>query len=79
MIDPKRTALPFSTEDPFPFDRLARSLDRLALSSFDIRKRVIDGCAHTAFADREVTLEEGELLRVIAVSLDCPLPPFLAG
>jgi Zn-dependent protease with chaperone function len=59
------------------FERLGNALERLAMASFAVKQEVIDAAAHTAFADRTVTLEEAELLRMIAVSLDCPLPPFL--
>ncbi|MEE9912334.1 MAG: M48 family metallopeptidase [Deltaproteobacteria bacterium] len=52
-------------------------LIHLGCASFKIRESVIDACAHCAFADRLVTAEEGDLLRVIALALECPLPPFL--
>ena len=61
------------------FGELGAALDRLVLASFPIKERVIDACAHCAFADRTVTVEEAELLRVVSVSLDCPLPPFVAS
>jgi len=53
------------------------ALDRLSLASFKVRERVIDAAAHCALADGVVTVEEAELLRLVAVSLDCPLPPFV--
>ncbi|MCK7507252.1 MAG: hypothetical protein MZV70_26545 [Desulfobacterales bacterium] len=56
-----------------------RALTDLTAASFKIRESVIDACAHCAFADKTVTVEEGELLRVIALALQCPLPPFAAG
>jgi len=46
-------------------------------ASFQIKKQVIDACAFCAFADKVVTIPEAELLRVVSISLDCPLPPFL--
>ena len=54
------------------------ALDRLSLASAPIKARVVDACAHCVLADDEVTLEEGELLRVVCIAPDCPLPPFLA-
>ena len=56
-----------------------KALDRFAHASFRVREKVIDGCAHTAFADRSVSIEEADLLRVVGFTLDCPLPPFLKG
>lgn len=57
---------------------VGEALDRLSLASYPIRERVIDAAAHCALADEVVTIEEAELLRLVAVSLDCPIPPFLA-
>ena len=56
---------------------MVKALDKLSLASPPIKARVVDACAHCVLADEEVTLEEGELLRVVCVALDCPLPPFL--
>lgn len=53
------------------------ALDRLSLASFKVRERAIDAAAHCALADGVVTVGEAELLRLVAVSLDCPLPPFV--
>jgi Zn-dependent protease with chaperone function len=55
-----------------------RALDRLAHASPGIKRRIIDALAHTAAADQQITLSEAELLRAIATTLECPLPPFLA-
>ena len=59
------------------FDRLSSGLKRLGQAAPNIKEMLIDAAAHTALADSEVTLEEAELLRAIANTLDCPLPPFL--
>jgi Zn-dependent protease with chaperone function len=56
---------------------LNRHLQRLSLASFGLKRKIIDASAHCAFADRDITISEGELLRVISAALDCPLPPFL--
>ncbi len=56
---------------------LNRNLKRLASASFGLKRKIIDACAHCAFADQVITVSEGELLRVISAALDCPLPPFL--
>ena len=69
------TALPFHAGG-VPFDRIDKVLDRLAVATFKIRERVVDGCAHAALADRKVTPGEAELLRVISASIECPMPPF---
>jgi hypothetical protein len=56
---------------------LERALDRLALASPAVKRRVLDACAACITSDGRVTLAEGELLRAIADSLDCPMPPLL--
>jgi Zn-dependent protease with chaperone function len=58
---------------------LDRTLDRLAESAPQVKSRVLDACVATIASDGRVTIAEGELLRAIADSLDCPIPPLLAG
>ncbi|MBN1257858.1 MAG: M48 family metalloprotease [Planctomycetes bacterium] len=57
--------------------RIDDALDRLELASPQIKKRVIDACAHVVGADGVIQEREAELLRAIADTLDCPIPPFL--
>lgn len=51
------------------------ALDRLESASMDFKKRVLVACAACISADREVTIDEYELVRAIASVLECPLPP----
>jgi Zn-dependent protease with chaperone function/uncharacterized tellurite resistance protein B-like protein len=55
------------------------SLDRLAAAVPQIRKNVLVACADTVAADGVIREEEAELLRAIADSLECPIPPLLAA
>jgi uncharacterized tellurite resistance protein B-like protein len=55
------------------------ALKRLALAVPQIKKNVLDACAHTVAADGLIQPHEAELLRAIADALDCPIPPFLKG
>jgi Zn-dependent protease with chaperone function len=59
------------------FAALGEALDKLVLATPIIKQRVLDAFAHCVLADGTVTIEEAELLRAIAVYLDCPIPPFL--
>ncbi|MBN1825459.1 MAG: M48 family metallopeptidase [Candidatus Eisenbacteria bacterium] len=77
LVDPRRTSLPFSPDRPTDLAELGRALDRLAGASFPVKEKLIEAAAHTAFADHRVNLLEAELLRVVSVMLDAPLPPFL--
>ena len=55
------------------------ALDQLAAATPAIKKLVLQACAECIGADEKVTIEEGELLRVISDALDCPMPPILDG
>lgn len=57
--------------------KIDAALDRLATSSPLIKKQVLDACAYAVASDGQVVAREAELLRAIADSLDCPLPPLL--
>ena len=56
-----------------------RSLDLLAAAAPAVKKTVLDACVTCIAADGFVTTEEAELIRAVADSLDCPMPPFLPG
>ena len=53
------------------------SLDRLALAVPQIKKNILEACVRVVGADGVIQENEAELLRGIAESLDCPLPPFI--
>jgi Zn-dependent protease with chaperone function len=53
------------------------ALDRLAQAVASVRRNVLLACAQTVAADGQVQAREMELLRAIAESLDCPVPPFV--
>jgi Zn-dependent protease with chaperone function len=57
--------------------QVAVALDRLMLSVPNIKKNLIEACAHTVGADGVIAESEAELLRAIADTLDCPIPPFV--
>lgn len=52
-------------------------LDRIGEAKDDVRAKVVEACVRTVLHDREVTRDEGHLLRAIAIALEAPLPPFL--
>jgi tellurite resistance protein len=39
---------------------------------------VIKACVEAANADGRINAAEGELVRMVAATLDCPVPPLLA-
>jgi hypothetical protein len=54
-------------------------LARLSESSPTIKKRVLHACAHAVACDNVIQADEAELLRAIAETLNCPIPPFISG
>ena len=55
------------------------TLYTLTRTTPDLKRTIIKACSACVLADRHVTLEEGELLRAIADSLGCPMPPVFAA
>lgn len=50
-------------------------LDRMALASPDVKRAILKACRETVAHDGTVSISEYELLRAIADTLDCPMPP----
>jgi Zn-dependent protease with chaperone function len=55
------------------------ALGRLAQAVPQIKKNLIEACVHTVGADGVIQEREAELLRAVADTLDCPIPPFVQG
>ena len=49
----------------------------LSLHFLRVVEQAAIACAHTVAADGQVLYREAELLRAIADTLDCPIPPFV--
>lgn len=58
-------------------DKVDAALNRFELAVPQIKRVVLNACAQTVAADGKVQAQEGELLRAIADTLDCPMPPFV--
>ena len=67
----------FAYEENIAFLKVSDALKQLSYASFKIKQSIIDACAHCAFADQTITTNEAELLRVVSLAMDCPLPPFV--
>lgn len=59
--------------------RIDAALDRLNQAAPQIKKNVLIACADTIAADGWIQETEAELLRAIADTLDCPIPPIIAN
>jgi uncharacterized tellurite resistance protein B-like protein len=60
-------------------EQIDTALNRLAQASPLIKKNLLDACIHTVGADGVILEGEAELLRAVADTLDCPMPPFVAA
>ncbi len=67
LIDAKDCNLP----------QIDAALNHLTAAAPGIKKLVLNVCAHAVAADGVIQIQEAELLRAIADSLDCPIPPFV--
>jgi Zn-dependent protease with chaperone function len=74
-----RTPMKLKPRDECSLKLVGKALDKLALASPIIKKRILKAAAIAVTTDGFVTLKEGELLRTIADSLDCPMPPLNPG
>ncbi|WP_161602434.1 M48 family metallopeptidase [Tautonia marina] len=59
-------------------EAVSKALDVLLEASAPLKRDVLRACASAVGSDGQITVEEGELLRAIADSLDSPMPPILA-
>jgi Zn-dependent protease with chaperone function len=57
-------------------EKVDTTLDRLALAAPQIKKNLLEACVQVVGADGLIQEREAELLRAIADTLDCPIPPF---
>lgn len=54
---------------------LDAAVDKLAAASPAIKQGMLTAAAEVVAADGQLSVTEGELLRAIAATLDCPMPP----
>jgi len=70
------TVEPQPTVDAAELDGHLAALNR---ASGGLKRRILSACATTVAADGHIAVREAELLRLVAASLGCPLPPALPG
>ena len=58
-------------------EEINTALDRLALSVPQIKKNLLEASIHVVGVDGLIQERQAELLRAIADTLDCPIPPFV--
>ena len=70
-------ALNLLPEDQCSLDAADKALDKLMLAAAPLKERIVAASVACVSSDGKVTIEEAELLRAVADSLECPIPPFL--
>ena len=70
-------SLALRSRDQCGLTEINHSLDRLAQAVPQIKKNLLEACVQVVGADGVIQESEAELLRGIAETLDCPMPPFL--
>ena len=78
LSDSAQVELNFIPADSCDLPHVDTALNRLCRAVPQIKKNVLNACAQTVAADGVIQGMEAELLRAIADTLDCPMPPFLA-
>jgi hypothetical protein len=72
-----RTEIPWLPPSECELPHLSAALDRFAQSVPQIKKNLLTACAETVAFDALIQPREAEILRAVADTLDCPIPPFL--
>jgi Zn-dependent protease with chaperone function len=55
------------------------ALDRLAQADGPTKKKILNACGRVVMADDVIEPRQGALLRAVADTLGCPIPPFATG
>lgn len=58
-------------------NQIDAALNRLSQAAPVIKKNLLEACVHVIGADGVILETEAELLRAVADTLDCPMPPFV--
>ncbi|MEX1230278.1 MAG: M48 family metallopeptidase [Planctomycetaceae bacterium] len=76
---PVSPPLTLVSADDCPPPRIGKSLDLLTETPPKIKKLILQAAAETIGADGEITVDEAELLRIVAHALGCPMPPLIVN
>ena len=72
-----RCEIPWLPPDQCDLSHVDGALARLSQAVPQIKKNVLNACAQIVAVDEVIQEGEAELLRAIADTLDCPVPPFV--
>jgi Zn-dependent protease with chaperone function/uncharacterized tellurite resistance protein B-like protein len=71
--------LSYQNSDDKALTGLDGALEKLSVASLVIKQRTLAAAAEVVGADGTLSVAESELLRAIAATLDCPMPPLPAA
>jgi Zn-dependent protease with chaperone function len=77
FLDPPGDQIQFVPRSEWDLGGVDAALARLAKCPASVQRNILLAGGKTVAADGHVTEREAELLRAIADSLDCPMPPFV--
>ncbi len=58
-------------------ERIERALDAFSYASPMVKKHLLEACSLSVMEDSGVSSREAELIRAVADSIGCPIPPFV--
>ncbi len=67
----------FATPDECGLDAIGRALDEFSMASPIVKRQLLEACSASVMTDGVVSSSEAELIRAIADSMGCPIPPFV--
>jgi Zn-dependent protease with chaperone function len=76
-LDAPEGAVQLLTGEDRSLARVDAALDKLTQAAPSVKRNVLLACAQAVAADGQVLCREAELLRAIADTLGCPVPPFV--
>jgi Zn-dependent protease with chaperone function len=77
FLDPPGDQIQFVPRSEWDLAGVDAALARLAKCPAGVQRNILLACGKTVAADGQITEREAELLRAIADSLDCSMPPFV--
>jgi hypothetical protein len=73
-------AAPAMTEpEKCQLDVIGSALDRCDAATPLVKKQILRACGESVMMDGEIRGDEAELLRAIADTIGCPIPPFVGA
>jgi hypothetical protein len=71
------SAFPLARQSSVNLKDFDRALEDLATASLSVKKTILTACSAAVVQDGTVNDAQFELLRAVADTVDCPIPPFV--